>query len=99
VWQWLIKLGWHWTVKRKEVHMDGHKREDVVKYWQEVFLLAMARFEACMVNFEGEELKQVDFILEMGSKKIIVLFHDKCCLMMKLRVCGEWFIFRVLNDI
>ena len=28
----LIKLGWHWTVVRTLVYMDGHKREDVVKY-------------------------------------------------------------------
>jgi hypothetical protein len=54
---WLIKLGWRWTVVRKGVYMDEHEREDVVKYRQEVFLPAMARFEACMAKFEGADLK------------------------------------------
>lgn len=30
--RWLIKLGWRRTVVRKGVYMDGHEREDVVKY-------------------------------------------------------------------
>jgi len=30
--RWLIKLGWHWTVVQKGVYIDGHEREDVVKY-------------------------------------------------------------------
>lgn len=30
--RWLIKLGWRLSVICKGVYMDGHKREDVVKY-------------------------------------------------------------------
>jgi len=59
--------------------MDGHEREDVVKYRQEVFLPAMAKFKARMATFEGTDLKQVDPILEVGWKRMIVLFHDGCC--------------------
>ena len=44
--RWLIKLGWRRTVVRKGVYMDGHEREDVVKYRQEVFLPVMKKFEA-----------------------------------------------------
>jgi hypothetical protein len=36
--------------------MDGHEREDVVKYWNEIYLLAMLKFERRMVQFEGPEL-------------------------------------------
>jgi len=43
--QWLIKLGWCQTVVRKGVYMDGHEREDVVKYQQEVFLPVMKEYE------------------------------------------------------
>ena len=69
---WLIKLGWRQTVVQKGVFMDGHKREDVVKYQNEIFLPAMARFE-------GSDLKQVNPALEDGWKRMIALFHDKCC--------------------
>ena len=59
--------------------MDGHKQEDVVKYCNEVFLPAMATFEAQMVKFEGSDLKQVDPVLTDGGKWIVALFHDECC--------------------
>jgi hypothetical protein len=77
--RWLIKLGWRRTVVRKGVYMDGHEREDVIKYRNEVFLPAMARFEARMVRFEGPEMKRVEPVLQLGEKRIIPQFHDECC--------------------
>lgn len=59
--------------------MDGHEREDVVKYRNEIFLPAMARFEARMARFEGSDLKRVNPVLEDGWKRMIALFHDECC--------------------
>jgi hypothetical protein len=41
-------------VVRKGVYMNGHEREDVIKYWQEVFLPVMARFEAHIAKFKGK---------------------------------------------
>lgn len=43
-----------------------------MKYRNEVFLPAMAKFE-------GSDLKQVDPVLEDGGKQIIALFHNECC--------------------
>jgi hypothetical protein len=77
--QWLIKLGWRLTVLRKGVYMDGHEQDNVKKYWQEVFLPAMAKFEACMTRYEGPELRQVPPSLASGEKEIIANFHDECC--------------------
>jgi len=75
---WLIKLGWHWTVVQKGVYIDRHE-QDVVKYCNEIFLPAMARFEARMAIFEGLDLKQVNPVLKDGWKRMISLFHDECC--------------------
>jgi len=77
--RWLIKLGWRRTVVRKGVYMDGHEREDVVKYRQEVFLPIMAKFEARMAKFEGVEMKRVPPVLKDGEKEVVMLFHDECC--------------------
>ena len=77
--RWLIKLGWRRTVVRKGVYMDGHEREDVVKYRQEVFLPVMKKFEARMAKFEGVELKRVSPTLKDGEKEVIMYFHDECC--------------------
>ena len=59
--------------------MDGHEREDVQKYCQEVFLPEMAQFEARMAHYEGPELTRVAPMLAPGEKKIIANFHDECC--------------------
>ena len=54
---WLIKLGWQCTLVKKGVYMDGHKREDIIRYRNEVFLPAMADYEAWMATYDGPELK------------------------------------------
>jgi hypothetical protein len=77
--RWLIKLGWRCTVIRKGVYMDGHEREDVVRYRQEVYLPAMAGFEERMVRFEGPELRRVEPMLKPGERRIKPYWHDECC--------------------
>ena len=59
--------------------MDGHEREDVIKYQKEVFLPAMAKFKAWMAKFEGPELKRVPPMLKDGEREVIMQFHDECC--------------------
>jgi Cys-tRNA synthase (O-phospho-L-seryl-tRNA:Cys-tRNA synthase) len=51
-----------------------------VKYCNEVFLPAMAKFEERMTKFEGSELKRVAPTLREGKKEIIPQFHDESCL-------------------
>ena len=82
--QWLIKLGWRRTLLKKGVYMDGHEREDVKKYRQEVFLPAMAKYERRMVHYEVDargsgELKRIEPVLAPNEKKVIALFHDESC--------------------
>jgi len=77
--RWLLKLGWRHTTVRKGVYMDGHERDDVVKYRREVFLPLMAQYEARMTHYEGPELKKVELVLKPGEKRIIAQFHDECC--------------------
>jgi hypothetical protein len=77
--RWLVKLGWQMTLLRKGVYMDGHEREDVRKYRQDVFLPAMEQYEARMVKFEGPELISVEPTLAPGEKRIIANFHDESC--------------------
>ncbi|KAJ3978884.1 hypothetical protein F5890DRAFT_1559520 [Lentinula detonsa] len=75
--RWLVVLGWRLTVLRKGVYMDGHQRVDVVKYWEEVFLPAMAKYECRMARYEGPDQKRVPPILLPGEKEIIAQFHDE----------------------
>jgi len=53
------------------------ERPDVVKYRNETFLPALARFEARMAHYEGPELKKVEPKLAADEKQVIALFHDE----------------------
>lgn len=48
---WLKRMGFHYGTVSKNVYIDGHEREDVVKYRQENFLPAWAKFAQRMVVF------------------------------------------------
>jgi hypothetical protein len=77
--RWLIQLGWSRTVLRKGVYMDGHEREDVVKYRNDVFLPKMQEFERRMARYEGPELRRIAPSLLSGEKELIAEFHDESC--------------------
>ncbi|KAJ3710183.1 hypothetical protein C8R42DRAFT_648907 [Lentinula raphanica] len=53
--RWLIKMGWSYSVVKKGVYMDGHEREDVVRYRQQEFLPTMLEFEHRMAKYEWDE--------------------------------------------
>ncbi|KNZ82267.1 hypothetical protein J132_03781, partial [Termitomyces sp. J132] len=76
---WLIKLGWWQTLLKKGVYMDGHEHADVMAYRQNVFLPAMAEFEAWIAKFEGPDLKCVPPELKLGEKEIIANCQDESC--------------------
>jgi hypothetical protein len=59
--------------------MDGHERDDVVKYRKEVFLPMMENFEQRMIKFVGPELKRVEPELQPGEKLLNPEFHDESC--------------------
>ncbi len=44
-WQWLLALGWRYMRVKKGMYMDGYKRPDVIKYWDNIFLPLMALYE------------------------------------------------------
>ncbi|CAG8706942.1 17055_t:CDS:2, partial [Dentiscutata heterogama] len=60
---------------RKGMCIDGHERADVMAY-REKFLKKIAKFEACMVVFSGENMEKEtrpDF-----DNIIILVTHDEC---------------------
>ena len=77
--RWLLKLGWRLTELKKGVYMDGHERDDVVKYRNEIFLPLMEEYERRMRKFEGAELKEIPPALKDDEKEIIPQFHDESC--------------------
>ena len=78
--RWLVKLGWRRTRLKKGIYMDGHERNDVVKYRNEKFLPLMAEYERQMVRWvENEDgtFRRVEPELLPGEKRVIALFQDE----------------------
>lgn len=78
--RWLIKLGWRQTRLKKGVYMDGHERDDVVKYRNEIFLPLMDEYERRMVKWAENEdgtFERVEPDLPPGEKRVIALFQDE----------------------
>lgn len=72
--RWLIKMGYRWTKNPKGQYVDGHEREDVVKYRCEVFLPAMMEYRGRMRRWL--ENSGWDVPPEI-TRIVIVWFHDE----------------------
>lgn len=79
--RWLVKLGWRRKELRKGVYMDGHERQDVKDYRQNVFLPLMALHADKMVCWEPKKsepgLVRINPILQPGEKRVIAVFQDE----------------------
>lgn len=58
--------------------MDGHERDDIVKYCNEEFLLEVEKWGCRMVHFEGPDLIQVEPTLAEGETEIVEYYHNEC---------------------
>lgn len=91
--RWLVKLGWTRTVIRKGVYMDGHERDDVIKYRSEVFLPKMKEFERRMARYEPDGkggMKRIEPDLNPGEREIIAEFQDETCCQANDHVSSAW---------
>ena len=76
---WLNKLGFAWKDVRKGVYIDGHERDDVVRYRQDMFLPSVQQlFDRGLREWDedGNIITQVDDI-PVGEKEKILVTHDE----------------------
>src|SRR5258708_37098519 len=61
--------------------MDGHEREDVIKFRNEVFLPKMKELERCMAQYiyNGTSLERKEPVLNKDEKHVIPIWHDESC--------------------
>jgi hypothetical protein len=50
--RWITRLEFHWKEVKKGVYNDGHGREDVKKYWNNVFLPLMSSIEDRLMEWD-----------------------------------------------
>ncbi|RPB23933.1 hypothetical protein L211DRAFT_838386, partial [Terfezia boudieri ATCC MYA-4762] len=74
---WLNKLGFEFKDVRKGVYIDGHEREDVVRYRQEVFLPAMEKLFHSGLREWAEDGSLILKEIPAGEKEKILVTHDE----------------------
>ncbi|KIJ64674.1 hypothetical protein HYDPIDRAFT_90357 [Hydnomerulius pinastri MD-312] len=79
--RWMKKLGYRWKKEPKGQYSDGHEREDVVYYRQNVFLPAWNHYLPRMRRWKKENLN-IEDVEELASvavsgRKVVVWFHDE----------------------
>ncbi|RPB21874.1 hypothetical protein L211DRAFT_888332 [Terfezia boudieri ATCC MYA-4762] len=74
---WLNKLGFEWKDVRKGVYIDGHEREDVVRYRQEVFLPVLQQLFHSGLREWTEDGTILLKELPAGEKEKILVTHDE----------------------
>jgi hypothetical protein len=80
--RWLMKLGYTPKPTRKGVYEDGHEREDVVEYRNDVFLPLMAEMDRRSVGYEPKEdggWTEVPPELREGERRVVLYYHDESC--------------------
>ncbi|KAJ7670198.1 hypothetical protein B0H14DRAFT_3691876 [Mycena olivaceomarginata] len=81
------------TSNHKGQHVDGHEREDVVRYRQEVFLPAWYSMEGRMRAWTGNNMETPEDIVELineAGKWIVVWFHDESIFYAHDRRTSQW---------
>ncbi|RPB06967.1 hypothetical protein P167DRAFT_477251, partial [Morchella conica CCBAS932] len=79
--RWLHTLGYSWKEVKKGVNKDGHKREDVVEYRQNVFLKTLEDLKPRMpypIRDSNGDVEEVEIsYLKPGDKLCIPVTHDE----------------------
>jgi hypothetical protein len=90
----MIKLGWARSIVWKGVYMDGHEREDVVKYQNKVFLQQMLEFEKRMAKYipdpSGKGLIREEPSLAPGERELIAEMQDETCCQANEHSSSAW---------
>lgn len=73
---WLLKMGWNWKEVKKGIYKDGHERDDVKEYRNNVFLPRMEALKSRMMEWD-ENLQVVPKEYETGVRPIVFVTHDE----------------------
>ena len=75
--RWLKKMGFVYKDVKKDVYFDGHEREDVVKYRNEVFLKTFQEARRRFILFKEDGSWENPSGLRPGEKPLVLVTHDE----------------------
>ena len=74
---WLKSMGYTWRQAQKGVYIDGHEREDVVKYRQDVFLPALQEVRARLAKWDSDGNVVKGEAPPEGGRWVVIVTHDE----------------------
>ncbi|KAJ7785137.1 hypothetical protein DFH07DRAFT_3854, partial [Mycena maculata] len=86
-------LKFRWVKNHKGQYVDGHERDDVVRYRQEVFLPAWYRMEGRMRAWTGDNMDNLEELVDLinqTGKRLVVWFHDESIFYVHDRRPSQW---------
>lgn len=77
--RWMHELGYRWMKTPSGQFVDGHEREDVVRYRQQTFLPKMATLDVDAPQFDSKDGSPVPVPRVFGplNRPVLYLFHDE----------------------
>jgi len=78
--RWLHKEGFQYTAYKKGLYYDGHEREDVIAYRQNIFLPKMKEYSSRLVRFDRDDagnLTEAKMLLGPDERKLVLVAHDE----------------------
>jgi len=74
--RWMKTMGYRWTKKPSGQYVDGHERDDVVYYRQNVFLPAWAELDRRTRKWTTDNTEIINDALANG-RTVVIWFHDE----------------------
>ena len=75
--RWLKKMGFFYKDVKKGVYVDGHEREDVKKYRNEVFIPTWKNASRRFLLFKEDGSWETPPNLQPGEKPLVLVTHDE----------------------
>ena len=75
--RWMHKMSFRWTTTPKGQYVDGHEREDIVTYRQDVFLPELAKIDATLRTWAEDGTKVLNAAAIPNARHTVIWYHDE----------------------
>src|SRR5260221_4472556 len=88
--RWMCKMGYNWGNTPKGQYVDGHEREDIVAYQQNVFLPKLTAIEAKMRIWTEGGIDNTNAATTSNIRHTVVWYHDESVFYANDRRTNRW---------
>ena len=87
--RWMKKLGYRWVKDHKGQYVDGHEREDVINYRQNIYLPRWYELQPRMQTWDNDGIEE-PLDLPPGVEPVVPHFHDESIYYANDRRESQW---------